>query len=650
MFSYSIMKFMPGHEEEVCLDIVRQYDAGIADVALFSVALPPEDTPQIPKAELFAEEYVRYRDRLKKMGKECGILAQATIGHGYKMAKPMPFTKYFGIFDDQEKFTSCPLDDGFCEYIKNSMATLAKAEPKVIMVDDDFRLFFRPGRGCACRLHMKRLSEVLDREITRDELRLHLTGTSAEDKKVAEAFIAVQGEALLKGAKAMRAGIDSVDPKLPGLFCLCGTSAEFAGEIAKILAGEGNPTVVRINNGNYTPVGAKGISLVAERAAVQMGLVSEACHVDAFLAETDTCPQNRYSTSAHNLHSHYVATILEGASGAKHWITRLANFEPRSGEAYRKILSKYSGFYKALAELYPRLSFLGARVPLPTRPTFSFDLRTSVYHNPYSSAWVTGNFERLGIPVFFSKKQGAVTCLDGEMDKQFTDTELKEILSGGVLLDVVAAESIAARGFGEYIGVNVEPWQLIHPTGDSFIKEEGRCNAPFGFKRLVPTGKVHEDSYIYYLKNGKEKQMLAPSVTLFENSLGGKVIVYAGKAKTNFTYTEAFSLLNQPRKAQLVRLFDEITDLPVYYDGDLEVYMKAAYIEGEENTIMATLFNIGLDPLDEITLGLRKTPTSVEYLTPDGERKPVSFTKTDLGISVDLPFITLEPQVIFLKY
>ena len=63
--------------------------------------------------------------------------------------------------------------------------------------------------------------------------------------------------------------------------------------------------------------------------------------VDIYLAETDTCPHNRYSTSAAMLHGHFTASILEGATGAKHWITRNTATEVNSGKAFRKTLIKY---------------------------------------------------------------------------------------------------------------------------------------------------------------------------------------------------------------------------------------------------------------------------------------------------------------------
>ena len=67
---------------------------------------------------------------------------------------------------------------------------------------------------------------------------------------------------IVGAAKAMREGIDRVDPSIPGVFCGCGHNFEFGAEITEALAGEGNPTVVRINNGNYLANHGRGFSNV----------------------------------------------------------------------------------------------------------------------------------------------------------------------------------------------------------------------------------------------------------------------------------------------------------------------------------------------------------------------------------------------------
>lgn len=650
MYSYSIMRDFKGHEEEICLDIKRQYEDGIADLVLFSMTLTPEGVPPIKKAELLTEQYAIYRNRLEKDGLKLGILAQATIGHGYKLNHPMPFTRLFGPFDEQERNISCPLDEDFRDYIRSSFSALAKARPSVIMVDDDLRLMARPGRGCACKLHMKRLEELLGKALSREELKAHLVGQTEEDLRVKKAYIQTQKEALVGAAKAMREGIDAVDKTIPGMFCACGNTAEFATEIATELAGDGNPIIIRINNGNYTPAGAKGLSKIAERAAVQIAFSRAAGHVDAFLAETDTCPQNRYSTSAHNVHSHFVATILEGAIGAKHWITRLANFEPKSGEAYRKMLAKYSGYYNTLGALMPKLSFVGCRIPLSTTPEYTLDPAKDCNLCACDNAWAHSVFERLGLPIYFSEKDGGIVCLEGERDAAFTDAEIEKMLHGSALVDGIAAERLCARGFEKLLGVKAKKWEGVNVSGDSFPSDDARCNAPIEARELTPLNeKVISDSFAYHLKDGVENIELFPSVTYFDNGNGG-VTVYSGKARTPYNFVMAFSTLNAVRKEQFARLFRKTGNLPVYYDGDAEIYMKAARIEGRDNALFTALFNIGLDPLDEITLNCEKMPVSAEYLTPNGEWTKVSFKSEGSVISIDLPLMTLEPQIIILNF
>ncbi len=220
----------------------------------------------------------------------------------------------------------CPYDENFREHFKNVMSRLASEHPNVIMVDDDFRLYHRSGKGCACPLHLKEFNKKAGTSFDRTELLKAVN----ENKEYHDIYVETLGDSLVGAAKAMREGIDRVDPSIPGVFCGCGHNFEFGAEITEALAGEGNPTVVRINNGNYLANHGRGFSNVFLRAATQIELIRD--KVDVILDETDTCPQNRYSTSAQMLHAHHVGTILEGARGAKHWITRLSSYEPQSGK------------------------------------------------------------------------------------------------------------------------------------------------------------------------------------------------------------------------------------------------------------------------------------------------------------------------------
>ena len=107
---------------------------------------------------------------------------------------------------------------------------------------------------------MKRFNELADTSLTREELWKYVTDESEKGKKYKDIYVETQKESVLKVARIMRDAIDSIDPTIPGSYCCVGAEAEFAAEIAEIIAGEGNPRIVRINNGNYTAPGSRYFS------------------------------------------------------------------------------------------------------------------------------------------------------------------------------------------------------------------------------------------------------------------------------------------------------------------------------------------------------------------------------------------------------
>ena len=104
MYNYTIMPLDDTHVEEICEDIKAQYENGTASCALFMMKLVPEGNPVIGKAEQLCRKYDLFRDRLAEMGLECGILVQATIGHGYPLDEASPFTQYVGMANGRTEY------------------------------------------------------------------------------------------------------------------------------------------------------------------------------------------------------------------------------------------------------------------------------------------------------------------------------------------------------------------------------------------------------------------------------------------------------------------------------------------------------------------------------------------------------------------
>ena len=98
----------------------------------------------------------------------------------------------------------------------------------------------------------------------------------------------------------------------------------------------------------------------------------------------------------------------------------------------------------------------------------------------------------------------------------------------------------------------------------------------------------------------------------------------------------------------MVQLLRESGNLPVWYLEDEPVYLRAAYI-GDTKELMVAFFNIGMDPLDEIPLGLDRKTITVERLLPDGTRAACNFHEQEPGIVVETEARIMDPVILFIK-
>lgn len=641
MLLYSIMPLDTEHITQICEDIHAQYRAGITTCPLFCMTLVPEDDPPVDKVSAFCAQYAQFKERLDAMGIPNGVLVQATVGHGWVLSRKFPFQQYTRLSDGEKIDIVCPFDAGFREYIYNVMRTIASYRPDHIMVDDDFVMLAHDGGGCVCPLHMQRFNALAGTSLSENELREELR---SGNRALFAHFVKAQGESLLETAKIMRAGIDSIDPTLPGSYCCVGQNAEWAAEIADILKGVGNPVTVRINNGNYTAAGLRNFSHVSFRAAAPAAKLKD--KVDYILAETDTCPQNRYSTSASFLHTHFTLSILEGLSGAKHWITRLSAFEPQSGVAYRKTLGKYSGFYQYLSDLVPTLSWKGCRMPVLKEPAWDIVLGWNNGEDTMSH-WAYSVLERLGIPLFFSPENSGVLCLDGNHDQYFSDHDLISALSGPVFLASNTAKRLIERGFGKYIGVDVKPWVGQTPSYEKLYINNNTCDVQQQYQQLIPLYpgvKIH--SMVCHSVGGIDPVELFPGVTEYENELGGRIFTFCGTPKANYNLVEAFSFLNYSRKRQLIDLLSKTDQLPVHYPHDEEVYLRVA--DMQDNQIFCGIFNIGFDIIEETELVCTDPIAQVQMLMPDGTLNAVGFRQDGNLCVVPVSAFPATPLILIL--
>ncbi len=643
LYNYAVTPLADNEIEARVADIVDCVRRGVYTMPLFMMALTPEGNPLWDKVKKPLELYEKYRDLLTAQGVPSGVLIQASLGHGYPLEKH-PFQPLVQLTNGEEIHACCPLDPAFLEHFADVMGRIAAAGPKVIMLDDDFRLLVRPGKGCACPRHLAAVAKETGKTFSRESLFEHIKTHPATDP-VSRAFAKTQKDALVNAATVFRAAIDAVDPTIQGVNCTSGAICEAVDETSRVFAGKGNPSIVRVPNGSYAPLSTRGFSHAMRQAAVCKSKLKKR-GVDVVLAETDTIHFTRYGKSARYLHAQFAASLLEGLKGAKHWLTRNSAFEPLSGKAYRDILATHTGLYEKIESLADDIRFVGVGAAFTEMVDFDFNCENP--YTPRPQPWVTKTLERLGLPFYFTDNGGKAVLIEGDIAADMRDDEIQTAFHGSVIVDGFAAKILCERGYAHLLGVDVAEWDLGRVSSESF---DGTlytcCTKQKHFKKLtVNTEKTQVLSHNMLRQDGKAK-LLAPAVTLLPRE-EGITVVFCGSPNAEFLYTEGFSYLNETRKAQLVSILQKADALPVYWHGDDEMCLRAGYIA--DGRLLVACFLLGIDPVEIPCLYLQTPPKSITALQPDGSERSVAFHALgDNLYTLDCRIETLYPCILLIE-
>ena len=643
MYTYSIMPLDIDHLEELSHDIKDQYERGVSTCPLFSMTLVPEGTPVWDKVGPMCEKFAKFRDKLSPHNVPVGVLVQASLGHSYTLV-PTSYQKVIGVRDGKTYDVHCPLDKDFIEHFKGVLRRIASEHPKSIMLDDDFRLAMRPSEGCACPLHLAEFERRIGKRYTREQLAEHIN-THPNDDPITVAFLDLQSESLVAAAKEFRAAIDEIDPTIQGINCTSGDFCDSVLLTSPIFCGKGNPTIVRVPNGTYAPISTKGFSDIMRRAAVCSTKLRRG-GVDIILAETDTIPFNRYGKSARYLHSHYTASILEGLSGAKHWLTRTASFEPASGKAFRDILAEHRYLYEKLDSISRDIKWVGANSMFIEQKHYSYHHESPYSYHP--NTWATKVFERMGLPFYFSDVQGGAVFLESTIARDMTDEQIRELFEGSVFMTSEVAAELIRRGYGDLLGVSVHEWTGEFLSGevygDKSLTSTKQKNA---MEIRIENPNAKAISYSFKRISGEKRHMF-PAVTVYERDGGKLSVVYCGTPDANHTYTEGFAFLTETRKRQFISLLSKAGVLPVYYPGDIELCLRAGYLA--DGRMLVACYDLGFDPLDSLPIYLENAPKKISYLDKCGVEIEVAFEHVGNSVyDIDVRVEPMYPVILIIE-
>lgn len=601
----------------------------------YSCSLVPEGNPAADKADMFSKIY---RETSAAVARSCdipqGVLFQSTMGHGWTPSRETPWQRVVNR-EGLTPYKFCPLGRDFLDYAARQARRLAEENPAFFMVDDDTRLNTGVD-GCFCPLHLAEFARRTGREWTRETL----VSAIDADTRLAEEWDLLLEDSLVGLMKAIRGAFPE---STPGMFCACLNDTHQARRLATALAAPGQRPVVRVNNATYMSDSLRDtlyrcVSATARQIA---DLGGDAVVLD----EADTCPHNRYSTSATRLLNHLAVAAMEGADGAKMWITNLANPQEReSGAAYRNVLAANGGFLSALYGMHPRRC--GMVVPLPAKRPQSALLQ----YAPHD--WGTAYFGVAGFPYRTERAYaGEPVALCGDDIPLFSDAELTNFLSGAALLDGSAAIALSERGFPGLTGVRACKWSGAAATAEDFGDETLRrtVNGLADLRDHAQGAQVLSHLVNEEPGSGLPPAFLAPGTLLYTNSLGGVIATIATELPERPKLSR-FVLYTETRKRNMAKLLSILGGgrLPggVHYAGDAPVLCETG--TSADGSRFAFLDNLGLDTLADVTLVFADAaPSRIERLCPDGSWAPIAHSRASNGVvRVETRLETLRPAVL----
>ncbi len=628
------------NQDEIAADITDMGKKGIINEVAFSMKLNPDGTPPRDLLTPYIRRFQSIQQKIAAQSEvRCGILLQASIGHGYIFDNPpanfarITPPSHLAKKSVNSKYMSCPVTPEFQEYWLGVMRKLAALKPAFLIVDDDFRPW--GGRyGCLCKQHIDLYNQQKKTSFDYTTLSLALQN----DRKTALDYENFVADTFIDLLKKMRAVLDETAPEIEMYYCSSMLEIKHAPKFAKACAGKNHPAVARLGNGRYARETMRDFPSRMYTTATIISVFRNG-GVDKILSEADTCPQNQYSTSAALLNCHMAGSIAEGTDGAKHWLSRGAAecFEPASGKAYRDILAEYTPFYLELQRLQKIKKDIGICSIVP-----SSDWDYSIYQGEAinNQTLFTDVIGRLGLPCNFSDKPALPSVIVSEYINALSDEKISALLKNGIIVDGAAAEILTKRGFAQALGVKAEfkgdSRRLSERTADGKLIASQPINTR---RHLTVTDPGAEIISTFFDDNG---DAVSPAMVRTGKSLIFAGTVYGGQ------WLGEFSFFNETRKKLIFDAIEKIADLPVQYRGTGEVFTKLWLADGY---VVMPLITLGRDDLKSLELKCKKVPVSVESLSPGGKWLKVPFSAVDSkNISVNQEFRATRPFVLRFRF
>ena len=578
---------------------------------------------------------------------------------------------------------ACPLGERFRSCMGEQLRLWAETEPDVLWIDDDFRMHNHgassyytltgeePGYYndwfCFCERHIALFNERYGHSFTREEI---VSGALAAGKpsSLRRGWLSFMGETMAESARWIRSIVHSVSPNtrlaqmtsIPDVHAAEGRNW---GDFLHGLTGDGSKALIRPHFGPYTE--AESVDFI------RCFLIPEQTRENIRLqyGEADFCPElenTRFTAWSKSVRATKFQLLLSQLLGFPGITLSLHDLEgtPLSEEP------DYAGMLHDAKPALDRLASLrlgdwkreGAAFVTDPEAAAKYELSAaSATLDSIAGSGRTFDYvlTRMGIPMQFcgadQAAQAPVAVIDGYTVFGFDDAQIRRLLAGGVLLDGAAAQVLVKRGYGAYLGIvsaeesdcitSGEVFHTIHHADGSEKRMPNRLPAAH-WKRLKIANGAETLSTLVACSGERH-----PGLVYFENSLGGRVAVYAAHG------TVGYGFFNHARAQQMRELMVRLSNgkVAALVETDRAALSLCKSCKDRLLVAFASLSSDGGE-CASIRIFSERPIGSVQLMNPEGifsESEALSFAPhPDGGYTVTLqkPFALFDWNILMLSY
>lgn len=629
------------------LDFFGKYPDTADELAFFTSGTHPP----LPLAEMLrrAERLAKLMQQVRQAGMAAGINILATMGHHEENLEGSLNEPWQRVMDPQGRTcrgSFCPAGAEWLDYVRKVYTGLAGAGPDFIWIDDDVRLLghLPVGFTCFCEPCVRRFSAETGRNFTRETLIEAFSSGSREDRlRWRRAWLDHNRATINNLFRVIEQTVHELKPGLPLGFMTGDRFYEgydFANW-ARTLAGPQHSEVRwRPGGGFYSEASLAGLVEKAHDIGRQVSQLP--AEIKVIQSEIENFPYDLLRKSAETTVIEAAAYMAAGTTGSAFNVLSqrpdpLDEYEPMLRRIHRA-----KDFYTALQEELGRSSVVGLW------PAWNRDLLIAgnveggwpnydAVGDLRGKGYVLGE---IGVPLCYGRNGACAAILAGASVFAFRRAELQQMFSGGVLMDISAWQALDRLGLADWTGVRLG---RRHERDTIEVLTDHPINGKFaGYSRDCRQSFWREDAYVLEPRSpGKVGTLarlsdyldhdLGPTMTAFENDLGGRVCVMG-----YYPWSQMHHLA-KATQMKAVSAWLSRDRLPVVLESFARVHLWIR--ESAPGRVACVLLNGSLDPQPSVTLRFKEPFRKFRWVGFDGRAtRLTSLHPTETGnVRVNTP-------------